>query len=297
MSTPGPHPGLVHAAVLCADPDELVRRTLPEIRPALVDGATVEAVLGRRCVRAFREALPDAAVDYPSPTGVSAADLVHRLTRRRPRVVVGTACADLAVLDPGAAALTEDTVTLLLADEPVTVLCVYDPDDPAAVALAARTHPWLLTPAGRVANPDHRPPSPTSPVPAGVLGAPVATVPVPDGSALADLRRHVAAAASDAGLVGERAEAAVLAAHEAMLLACGAELEARVGDLPPGAHRLDVRVSRSAVVAECHGTPPDGLAGSPTDDPRFAHLRRFCDVATVFDEPGGRTVRVLTGTR
>ena len=56
MSTPE----LVHAAVLTADPDELVRLTMPEIRPALEAGEQVEAVLGRRGVRAFREALPDA---------------------------------------------------------------------------------------------------------------------------------------------------------------------------------------------------------------------------------------------
>ncbi|MFC5063181.1 hypothetical protein [Actinomycetospora atypica] len=295
MSTPG---RLVHAAVLCSDPDELVRLTLPEIRPALEAGEPVEAVLGRRCVRAFREALPDTDVTYPSPVGASVADLVHG-SARRPRVVVRTACADAAVLDPDGAALAEDTLTLLLADEPVTVLCVYDPDDPVGVALARRTHPWLVTAAGLIANPDHRPPSPTSPVPAGLFGLPVATVPVPDGSALADLRRRFALVVSDAGLVGERAEAAVLAAHEAMLLACGAELDGSrpPADLPPGDHRLDVRVSGSAVVAECHGSPPLELSGSPTDDPRFAHLRRFCDEAIVFDEPGGRTVRVLTGTR
>ena len=173
------------------------------------------------------------------------------------------------------------------------MLCVYDPADPVEHARALRHHPWLLTEEGLRRNPDFRPPTASSPVPAGLLGSSVATLPVPDGAALAGLRRRVADAAHEAGIDGERAEAIVLAAHEAMLLASGADLRS---DLLPGEHVLDVRVTPSAVVTECRGTPPSGTPQPVVEDPRFAHLSRFCDRATVHADREGRLVRVLTGT-
>ena len=89
------------------------------------------------------------------------------------------------------------------------------------------------------------------------------SLPVPDGAALAGLRRRVADAAHEAGIDGERAEAVVLAAHEAMLLASGADLRS---DLLPGEHVLDVRVNPAAVVTECRGTPPSGTPLVPVEE-------------------------------
>lgn len=290
--TPG-GPGLLHAAVVAEDPEDLVRLCLPAVDAALAAGAPVEVVLDRRGARAFRDARPDAALHLPAPVDVDAATLGHRLADRAAgAVVVGRSCADAA---PADRALAEDALTVLLADRTLSVLCVYAP---AQVEAARRAHPWLLTPDGPVPSPDHCPPAATSPVPAAVLGSSVDRVPVPDGAALAALRQRFAAAVRDAGLDGERAEAAVLAAHEAMLLACGVDLVPGLADLPPGEHTLDVRVSADAVVAECRAVPGGaGGAGAAVDDPRFAHLARFCDHATAHDDRHGRTVRVLTGTR
>jgi hypothetical protein len=290
-----PPTGLVHAAVLCGDPDELARRTVDRVRETLSHDGPVQVVLDRRGIRAFRDLLGDDAghVTFPAPAEVAATPTVHRLSGvgGGPHgLVLGRACAD----DPGPdGELAEQAITLLLADRAVTVLCVYDPDDPVEHARALRHHPWLLTDEGLRRNPDFRPPSPTSPVPAGLLGSSVARVTVPDGAALAGLRRQVAAVAHEAGLDPERAEAVVLAAHEAMLFASGADLRS---DLLPGEHVLDVRVTPAAVVTECRGTPPSGTPLVPVEDARFVHLRRFCDHATVHADHEDRLVRVLTGT-
>ncbi|WP_157647079.1 hypothetical protein [Actinomycetospora chiangmaiensis] len=285
--------GLLHAAVVAEDPEDLARLCLPAVDTALAAGAPVEVVLDRRGARTFRDARPDAPLDLPAPVDVDPTVLGHRLADLGPgAVVVGRSCADA---DPDVRALAEDALSVLLADQALAVLCVYPP---VLVEAARRAHPWLLTPDGPVPSPDHLPPAPTSPVPAAVLGSSVDRVPVPDGAALAALRHRVAAAVRDAGLYGERAEAAVLAAHEAMLLACGVELVPGPADLPPGEHTLDVRVSADAVVAECRAVPEvAGGAGVAVEDPRFAHLTRFCDHATAHDDRHGRTVRVLTGTR
>ncbi len=290
--------GLLHAAVLCADPDELARLADPEVRATLGSGGAVQILLDRRGVRAFRDVLGDdgGRVTFPSPAevaGTSPASRLDGLAGQARSLLLGRVCAD----DPGPdGELAEDTITLLLADEPATVLCVYDPDDPVQHARARRTHAWLLTEDGPRRNPDFRPPNASSPVPGGVLGSSVATVPVPDGAALSTLRERVALVAREAGVEPERAEAIVLAAHEAMLLASGADLRS---DLLPGRHVLDVRVTPAAVVTECRSTPPSGTptAGSATaEEPRLAHLRRFCDRATVHTDRDGRLVRVLTGT-
>lgn len=292
MTTSTPPAGLVHAAVLCDDPDELAHRTEEHVRTALADRGTAEVILDRRGVRAFRDALGDDAerVDFPAPATLTPSSVVGHLGRLGRGVVVGRVCAD----DPGPdGELGEDAVTLLLAEHPLTVLCAYDPDDPVARARALRHHPWLLTEDGLRPNPEFHPPSATSPVPAGLLGSSVATLSVPDGAALAGLRRQVAAVAREAGLDAERAEAIVLAAHEAMLFASGADLRS---DLLPGRHVLDVRVTPAAVVTECRGTPPTGTPLVPVEDARFVHLRRFCDHATVHADREERLVRVLTGT-
>ncbi|MCD2187738.1 hypothetical protein [Actinomycetospora soli] len=286
-------PGLLHAAVVAEDPEDLVRLCLPVLDAALAADAPVEIVLDRRGARAFRDARPEAALTLPAPVDVDPLGLGHRLADLPAgAVVIGRSCADAPAADRPVA---EDALTLLLADRTLAVLCVYAPGQ---VEAARAAHPWMLTPYGSVPSPDHRPPATTSPVPAAVLGPSVDTVAVPDGAALAALRARFAAAVRDAGLDGERAEAAVLAAHEAMLLACGVDLVPGT-DLPPGEHTLDVRVSTEAVVAECRADVPGGPdgPGAAVHDPRFAHLTRFCDHATVHDDRHGRTVRVLTGVR
>jgi hypothetical protein len=127
-----------------------------------------------------------------------------------------------------------------------------------------------------------------SPTPAALWGAVAGRVGVEGLGDLAELRRCVAEVAARAGLEGDAVRAAVLAVHEAAVLAV------RRGE-PDHAHlTLEVRARPGqAVFSELTGPYGIPTQAGPDDDP-LAHLRPFCARAAVHDEPERRAVRVLS---
>ena len=295
MSAPIAPPGLLHAAVLSREPDEVLSRCLPDLRRVATGGDEIELYADRRHGRVFREGMPDATMHFPSPVGRSALGLAHELAARTGLgAVVGTACAEAVSSDgPDEAVHAENALTLLLADLPLSVFCIYDPTDADAVRVARATHPWLLTDEGRVVNPDFRPPATSSPVPSTVVGPALLDLAVPDGSLLAGMRPQIAARARSEGLGEEQVDETVLAAHEALLVAGGACLDGPApSDLPPGDHRVVLRRARRGIVAECRGAPPQGQDRGEQSD-RLVALSRLYDGLAVHDDVDGRLVRVL----
>lgn len=299
MSPPTAPTGLMHAAVLSREPEEVLSRCLPDLQRVATRGDDIELVADRRHGRVFREGLPDATMHFPSPVGRSAAGLAHELAGRAGLgAVVGTACSEQVSTDgPDAAVQAENTLTLLLADLALSVFCIYDPTDPDAVRVARSTHPWLLTDEGRVTNPDFHPPATSSPVPSAVVGPALLDLAVPDGSLLAGMRPQIAARARSEGLAEEQVDETVLAAHEALLVAGGARLDGPASsDLPPGDHRVVLRRARRGIVAECRGAPPQGEDRAEQSDRLVALSRLYAGLA-VHDVVDGRLVRVLVAPR
>lgn len=294
--------GLVHLGVLYDDVADLAARCLPEIRAVLDEGGDVRVTVERGGVRELREALgPDAdRVTFPAPLdGFSQATpayleaLRRTLPRDRRTLLVGQySTRTPASWDSG---LAEDAVNLMLADVPLTVLCACERTGPAGHrALTERSHRHLLERGGRRSNAAFRDPDPVSPAPLRPWGPPGTTVRIADAAGLAELRRRVAEAAADVGLVGEAREAAVLAAHEAVLLASGPDADTA---LPIAGERFaEVRARDGAVVVEVvsERAASSAPAAPGSADWRRAVLPAFCSRLATYDGGDGRRVRVLS---
>jgi hypothetical protein len=287
--------GLVHLGLLYDGPDDLVASALPYVRRAIADGDAVHLVVDRRTARTFREAL-DAEADrvvFPSPaTGIppSAPEFLA--------VVRGWARSDRrttvlgqypAAMSAPACCFGEDALNLVLRDLPLTLICTCHRDlEPDLLAVARRTHPYLATSDGRVDNPDFRTPPTADPVPADLWGAVAARLGVGGTGGLAEVRRCVADVAARTGLQGDAVRAAVLAVHEAAVLAC------RSGDPERAELVVEVRARPGhTLFSEVVGPPAPEEPPGDGDDP-LAHLRPFCTGALLHDGPDGRAVRVLT---
>lgn len=294
-TTPG---GLVHLGLLYDRVDDLVAKALPEIRSVLDEGGDVRITVERSGVRQLREALgPDAVrVTFPSPSvvfGNASPDYVARLSRELPRdrrsLILGQYSATTPSIWDSAHA--EDAVNIVLADLPLTVLCACSRSGPARHrSQTERSHTHLLGVGGRVANDGFRTPEATSPAPLAPWGPPAVSMMVRDVEGLAELRRRVTSVAAEAGLLGDAREAAVLAAHEAVLLAAGTDPDTVV---PLECEQaVDVRARAGAVVTEVRapGTP---AAVACVPDWRRDLLPRICDRLATHQGPNGRRVRVL----
>lgn len=287
--------GLVHLGLLYDDADDLVASAVPYVRRAIAGGDEVHLVVDRRTARTFREALGDDAerVVFPPPTSslppsapgfLATVQSWARPDRRT--TVLGQYPAWMPAPDCG---FGEDALNLVLRDLPLTLICTCHRDlDPDLLAVARRTHPHLATAAGRVDNPDFRTPPTVDPVPADLWGAVAVRLGVDGTAGLAEVRQCVADVAERAGLTGDAVRAAVLAVHEAAVLAC------RSGDPERAPLVVEVRARpghslfSEIVGPPAHDGPPDDGA-----DP-LAHLRPFCAGAHLHDGPDGRAVRVLT---
>lgn len=306
MTAPHPAPpdgdGLVHLGVVYDDVDDLVARCLPEIRTVLDAGGDVHVTVDRRGVRRFRDALGADAdrIAFPAPRdafGVSTPELLRTIrgwTRPgRRTLVLGQYSRDNP---PGwDCAFAEDAVNLVLADLPLTVLCACETSGSADHReLVSRAHTQLVGGVGRVPNPHFRPPAASCPAPLAPWGDPQLAMTVHGGEDLAEVRHRVTAVAERAGLSGPSLGTAVLAVHEAVLLAGRAGL-GEVPDPPMGAQELRVRTAAGAIVTEVlapDATEPED--GPPDGDLRQTCLPSFCDHLSVHDGPHGRLVRVLT---
>lgn len=293
--------GLVHLGMLYDGIDDLVGRALPEIRAVLDEGGDVRITVERSGVRELRHALgPDAErVRFPSPTHAfagTAPDFVAWLDGDLPRDRRTLLVAQYSSTTPPLwdSAHAEDAVNLVLTDLPVTVICACSQAGPAEHReLTGRSHTHLLDAEGRTANDGFRAPDPASPAPLAPWGPPAVAMTVSDGEGLAELRARVAAAAAEAGLDGHARDAAVLAAHEAVLLAGGADPDAVV---PLDAeHAVEVRAHAGALLTEVR-TP---VAPGTPDRDRAADWRRellpgFCARLATHRGPDDRQVRVLS---
>lgn len=285
-------PGLVHLGLLYDGPEDLVDSAVAEVRRALEAGDDVYLTVDRRTVRAFREALGDDAegVTFPPPSSMlppSAPGFLATVQRwarpDRRTTVLGQYPSTMSAPDCG---FGEDALNLVLGDLPLTLICCCRRDlDPDLLAVARRTHPLLATTAGPADNADYRTPAPSSPTPAALWGTVAARLEVDGTEDLAEVRRRVADVAGRAGLEGDAVRAAVLAVHEAAVLAC------RGSDPEPAGLTLEIRARPgstlfSEVVGPRRAPVPDG-------DP-LSHVRPFCSCAALHDDAGRRAVRVLT---
>ncbi|GLZ47337.1 hypothetical protein Acsp06_35220 [Actinomycetospora sp. NBRC 106375] len=290
-----PPAGLVHLGLLHRGPDDLAASAVPELRRALADGEDVVVAADRATVRRVREALGADAerVEFPPPSalaGPSAPGFVAAVRGWAPPGRRTTLLGQYAPAVPGAdRAYGEDALGLVLDDLPLTLICCCRHDeDPEQLAVARRSHPRLATAVGTVDNPDYRPPSPTSPVPAAVWGTVTVRVSVDGTADLAEVRRRVADAAAGAGLEGDAVRAAVLAVHEAVVLGV------RDGDPDHAGLTVEIRSDTGPTVF-CEITGPRGATTamvSPGDP--LAHVRPFCARAALHDDPDRRAVRVLS---
>jgi hypothetical protein len=295
--TSEPSTGLVHLGLLYDGVDDLVAAALPEIRSVLDAGGDVTCTVERGGVRELRQALGPLAdrVDFPPPAQAYAADpsaYVARLSRDLPRDRRTLVVGQYSALTPPAwdCAYAEDAVNLVLADLPLTVLCACPRDGlPAHRELTTRSHHQLVGAGGRVVNAGFRAPASSSPAPLSPWGEPRATVTVGDDGGLSALRRTVTAVAAEAGLPPAARDTAVLAAHEAVLLAAGDDPDAAV---PITTEQVvEIRAAAGAVVTEVRS--PCGPGAADEGNWRRDLLPRFCDRLTTHRGEDGLRVRVL----
>lgn len=297
--------GLSHLGVLYDSLDALVEAVGPRIAGALADGDDVYLSVDRRTARGLREWLGPAGdrVEYPSPVRWPL-DLARDL-----RDVVRPGRRTLVLGQYGAGGVSEadyrhreDCVNLVLADLPLTLLCTCAGDaDPDLLASLRGGHPELLVDGSPVPNPDFRAPRPCCPTGAALWGPPTLRWDFRAPEDLHRLREHVTRAAEAVGLRGDMVREAVLATHEAAVLAAGGPGPVVGSPVGPGTGGavpcvLEVRAEAGALYCEVLGPRPEDLddvvVGRNADDPLHV-VRLFCDRALSHDEADGRTVRVL----
>ncbi len=280
------HRGLLH------DADDLAAAVVPTVRAALDAGDAVTLIVDRRTAREVRAALgPRAdAVTFAPPTEVSRPgpeDVLRRLrswaSPARRTLVVGQ-YPGLDTADAGAdRAVVEDGVDLVLADLPLTVLCACSRDAaPASVELLRRHHRHLDD-GGDAVSPTHRVAADRSPVPAALWGPPLLRADFRELSDLRELRGRVAGAAAEAGLAGDPADAALLAVHEAAVLACRLRRE----DAPDCT--VEIRAGAGAMLTDVVA------AGSgPVDTGPLAVVRLFSRESSIDAVGPDHRIRVLS---
>lgn len=306
---------LEHVGVPYDDAESLVESVGPRVADALADGEDVYLSVDRRTARGFREWLGPAgdAVAFPSPS-VWPQDIVRDLRSvmrpDRRALVLGQYTA--SGVDGRAMAQIEDGVNLVMADVPMTLLCTCANGAGSSLRSSLRFgHPLLWVDGAPVPNPDYREPVAWRPVSGALWGPPTLRLDFRTPVDLHRLREHVSRAGREVGLSTEMVREAVLATHEAALLASGGVPPAGwdpVTDDVPGAAGgdaaatvpcvLEVRAATGSLHCEILGPRPDTAAGAG-DDPLHI-VRMFCDSALLHDEADVRAVRVLrtrNGTR
>lgn len=313
MSAATATPGLTHLGLLYDAPDDLVDLVVPHLGSALDRGDAVATLVDRRTTRELREALGERRdLTFASPHDVGTAR--PEVLLRRLREVVGATPGRRSTIltqysafptAEGDVVVGESGINLVLADLPLTMVCACPRDaGPALLDATHHAHPAWLDGAGTTDNPRFRPPQDRSPTASTVWGG-VHALRLCFGRTedLARIRTHVAALAAEVGLRGEPAQCAVLAVHEAAVVACDDAADAR-GDAPCV---LDAWTAGGRLVVEVRGPRGSSAQADPAGDeearlPRnrlrvagpLRVARAFCRDLTVREAHDGRVVRVVS---
>lgn len=292
----------VHVGAFHSDPEELVATALPLVRRSLYAGDAVTTVLGPRSAHLLREAVGDdaAMISFRAPSeilGPDPGDLLAKLrslartNHPRRTLVLG----EYQPFTPAwVSEFWESACSLVLADLPMTLLCTCARDGDARSVDAVLTgHPRLLTGGRRARNPRYRVPPDRCPSPASLWGPRWLRVSFHGLADLVRVRERVARVAKDLGMDDDTVAEVVLAVHEAALLACGSgDLEQR--DTGGRGCFLEIRTRGPAMLAEVFG-PSNRVTES--GERELHYIRSFCGAATLREDEGTRTVRVVTSGR
>lgn len=296
---PAPDDGFVHLGAAPQDADDLVAAVLPELLAARERGDRVVTVLDRPTGRRLQESL-GAVLGVDDASDQIDALVPSEVHANGPEYLLGTvrgllgpsvrallliqlpAGSDAAAVDERERAFDE-----VFAAQPVTLVCAT-PGGTCGdlVTVVCRRHTHLLERSGRRAAPAR--PSQTDPGIDGETDAETdaetrtlrAAVRGPGD--LRGVRESVARMAGGVGLDTDETAAAVLAVHEAALLATGTAGSERagrgpVGELPEGtACVVEVRAEGAGLVTEVTGP-----AAGP--EPSLRVVRLFAADAEVRD--------------
>lgn len=286
---------MVHLGVPYDTPEALVESVGPWVADALSRGEDAYLSVDRRTARGFREWLGPASerAQYPSPVHWPR-DLVRDLRSivrpgRRALVVGQYTSVAVPTEEP---AHREDSANLVLSDLPLTVLCCCRTDaDPALLATLHAGHASLLVNGSVVPNVGYRAPVSSQPIGGALWGPPTLRLDFRAPEDLHRLREHVTRAAESLGLRGETVGEAVLATHEAAMLAAGGAVPEPDADADPVPCVLEVRIGAGALY--CEVVAPRPTDGSRTEADPLRIVRLFCDRALLHDDADVRMVQVL----
>jgi anti-sigma regulatory factor (Ser/Thr protein kinase) len=306
VSTADDLAGARHEALLYSAPDELARRLVPLLKPALDDGDPVVAVVDEPTRAQLSRELGDDAgrVDFPDPAAVhsvppfTVATRWARLSRRVSSptgraVVVGQHVAELPGCEETHWARLDIGIDVAVAGLPITVLCPYRADV-RELARVRATHPRLATVNGSVASETYRPPTLSigrfPPPPPPDLGPPTAELAF-TADELGELRHLVAEVAPRGDTDPERVADLVLAVNE---------LGSNSIEHGPGHGRLRLWTGADGVTAEVVDTGATDLpfAGMVAPTPTGVRGRglwlasELCDVMQIWSDGDGTVIRL-----
>ena len=275
--------GFVHLGSLPRDADDLVAALLPEVVVARERGHRVLTVLDRPTGRRLQDALAtvlgldDASdeVDALVPSEVHAGGPEDLLSTVRASLGASGRALVLVQLPVGSDATVvderEQAFDEVFAGAPVTLVCATPPGTHGDLAdVVCRRHTHVVERTGRRA------------APAGSTDPVTLRAAVRGPGDLRGVRERVARMADGVGLDTDETAAAVLAVHEAALLATGADSSDRAGrgrggELPHGtACVIEVRAEGAGLVTEVTGP-----AAGP--EPSLRVVRLFSADAEVRD--------------
>lgn len=304
--------GLVHRGLLYDTPQEFAAAVAPVVGDALGDGQVVFATVDDEAAAALRAAVGPGAERIrfqptSPPTRPTPAAFLGRLRAwsgsDRRTLVVGhySAITD----DPGDCAEIENGINLLLQDRPLTVLCACSRSrDAAHLHTARRSHPAWIDREAEDPNADFVAAGDRSPADPDLWGRPVLRTTFRGLADLGRVRRQVIEVVAESGMGGARADAAVLAVHEAAALTCRAGHDSGAPVEPDERERtLEIRLSDTSLFSEVHAPGPAAAGRSAEahslfgrtvcDGDELRHLTWFCRRAAVLDHGDAHTVRVL----
>lgn len=300
--------GAVHEALIYHRAQELVTAATAFLRAGIVADAPVLVVLGGREQVLLRDALgrdgvaiewvePADWYTFPAHTLRRAYQFAQRHPGRTPRIIGEVVWAGRSAVEITEWARYEALVTAAFPATPV--LCAYDATalDPAILATAGQTHPFLRDTGDGVAGPSAGFVDPA----AFLVACDDTALPAPTGTVrvlgfhlgeLRAIRRFVAAHTADAGLGTERGEDLVTAVNEAATNA-----------VEHGGGRGMLWIWTDPTRVMCDITNPAGQIGDPftghlPPDPRSARgrglwfMRQLADIVEVRTAAAATTVRL-----